>query len=141
MKSYDYEAVVYDSVELCVECLPEGVNVNDESVAPIFADQEWDRTVVCDKCGAEHDYMTVLGRPGDDDGKEPGDKPVNVVLDEAFYESDNAHEFVTDSLAKILDALETRYGETDLIRAIAEYWMRTPELFVARLREAGMEVA
>jgi hypothetical protein len=64
MRSCDFEAVVFGDpddcpIELCVECLPEGVDVEDERVSPIFADQEWDRTVVCDKCGTEHDYMNI----------------------------------------------------------------------------------
>ena len=72
MKSYDYEAVVYDGEELCVECLPEGVSVNDEEVGPIFADSEVDRAVVCAKCGAEHDYMNITGdREADDEGSFP----------------------------------------------------------------------
>ena len=61
MKSYDYEAVVYDGAEYCAECLPEGVSVNDEEVSPIFADAEVDRPVVCDACGTVHDYMNVRG--------------------------------------------------------------------------------
>lgn len=60
MKSYDFEAVVYDGEVYCTECLPEGVSVKDEAVSPIFADSEWDWAPVCDKCGTEHDYVSVI---------------------------------------------------------------------------------
>lgn len=59
MKSFDYEAVTYDAAAYCVECLPEGVDVDSEEVSPIFADAEVAAAVVCDACGAEHDYMNI----------------------------------------------------------------------------------
>jgi len=42
MKSYDYDAVVYEGAVYCVECLPEGVSTDDAS--PIFASDELDHT-------------------------------------------------------------------------------------------------
>ena len=58
MKSFDFEAVVYDGAVYCVECCP--VDVEDEDVAPIFADEEWGYAPVCDACGRVHDYVTLL---------------------------------------------------------------------------------
>jgi len=58
MKSFDFEAVVYDGAVYCVECCP--VDVESEDVAPVFADQEWDYVPVCDVCGREHDYVILL---------------------------------------------------------------------------------
>lgn len=63
MKSYDYEAVVYDGAEYCVECLPVGVSVDSEDVSPIFADMELDFAPVCANCGVEHDYMNLPPKP------------------------------------------------------------------------------
>jgi hypothetical protein len=60
MRSYDYDAVTYDGEVYCVECLPDGVNVEDPEVMPIFADSEWAYVPVCSVCGAEHDYVTVI---------------------------------------------------------------------------------
>ena len=65
MKSYDYEAVTYDGDIYCNGCLPEGVNINDEQVHPIFADSEWDYIPVCCVCGREHDYVTVIDYEND----------------------------------------------------------------------------
>jgi len=62
MKSYDYEAVVWSDMILCVECLPDEVKVDDEDVSPVFADSEWDHIPVCEECGREHDYMVLLPR-------------------------------------------------------------------------------
>jgi hypothetical protein len=60
MRSYDYDAVTYDGEVYCVECLPDGVNVEDPEVMPIFADSEWAYAPVCTACGAKHDYVTVI---------------------------------------------------------------------------------
>ena len=60
MKGYDFDAVVYDGEVYCVGCLPEGVNPTSEGVIPIFASDEWELPPVCERCGAEHDYMGVL---------------------------------------------------------------------------------
>lgn len=57
MKSYDYNAVTYDGACYCTECLPEGVDVENEEVSPIFAGSEWDYYPVCDKCGEVHEYV------------------------------------------------------------------------------------
>jgi len=64
MKSFDFEAVAYDGAVYCVECCP--VDVENEDVSPIFADQEWDYVPVCDVCGREHDYVTLLEEPAED---------------------------------------------------------------------------
>jgi hypothetical protein len=60
MKSYDYDAVVYDSEIFCTECLPDGVSRRDDDVTPIFADSEWDYVPICCQCSYEHDYVSVL---------------------------------------------------------------------------------
>lgn len=60
MKSYDFDAVAYEGAVYCIECLPEGVNLSDDDVYPVFADQEVDSYPVCDKCGELHDYVTLL---------------------------------------------------------------------------------
>lgn len=67
MKSYDYEAVTYDSDVYCVECLPE--DFDEDDVFPIFADSEWDYVPTCCVCGAEHDYVILLTEEekGDED--------------------------------------------------------------------------
>ena len=70
MKSYDYDAVVYDGTCYCCGCLekackvPEGyehqqVTLDSDEVSPIFADSEWDGYPVCDHCGAVHDYVSL----------------------------------------------------------------------------------
>lgn len=38
MKSFDYEACVYDGAVYCNGCLPEGINTKSDGVMPIFAD-------------------------------------------------------------------------------------------------------
>jgi len=37
--------------------LPDGVNVDDEEVQPIFADSEEDYYPCCNECGEEHNYV------------------------------------------------------------------------------------
>jgi hypothetical protein len=59
MKSFDYEAVVYEDEVYCVGCLPEGVGVDDEGVSPIFADSEWDYYPICTVCCEPHKYMNL----------------------------------------------------------------------------------
>ena len=59
MKSHDFFAVVYKHDTLCIECLPEGVTVENEGVSPIWASSEHDRYPVCDKCNTEHDYVCL----------------------------------------------------------------------------------
>ncbi len=60
MKSFDFEAVVYDCDVYCVECLPQGVDVDDEDeVSPIFADGEWDYYPVCVACNSAHTYVSL----------------------------------------------------------------------------------
>jgi hypothetical protein len=60
MKSYDYNAVVYDGEIYCIGCLPP--ELMDEA-APIFAGHAWDIVPVCCRCGQEHDYVTLLTGP------------------------------------------------------------------------------
>ena len=76
MKAFEYEAVVYDGQEYCVECLPEGVDVESDDVSPIFAHCEVDRPVVCCVCEAEHTYMDVaFEQYADDDDRSWGRSP------------------------------------------------------------------
>ena len=60
MKSYDFEAVTYDGDVYCKFCLPNGVNIDDEEVSPIFADSEWDAFPVCYICGEVHEYVDII---------------------------------------------------------------------------------
>ena len=59
MKSFDYNAMVYDGDVYCVVCLPDGVTTEDAD--PIFADSEWASVPVCCECGESHDYVSVIG--------------------------------------------------------------------------------
>lgn len=64
MKSYDYDAVVYDCTIYCVGCVPDGADVDEPSECqPIFADSEWGYIPVCDECGCVHDYISLIERP------------------------------------------------------------------------------
>lgn len=63
MKSYDFDAVTFDCDVWCVGCLPPGVKTDNPDVCPIFADSEWEYVPVCNVCGMEHDYVTVIGLP------------------------------------------------------------------------------
>ena len=67
MFAYDYEAVVYGPDIFCVECLPEGVDTEDEEVEPIFAASEWYSAPICCQCGVVHEYMTILDEEGGTD--------------------------------------------------------------------------
>jgi len=58
MKSYDFEAVIYNGAVYCIDCCP--VDVDSEDVMPIFADQEWEYIPICEVCGAEHDYVSLI---------------------------------------------------------------------------------
>lgn len=60
MFDFEFEAVVYAGHVFCVECLPHGVSVGDEEVTPIFAGSEQEGPILCDNCGAEHDYMSII---------------------------------------------------------------------------------
>ena len=57
MKSWEYEAVVYDGAVYCVECCP--FPTDSDEVFPVFADSEWDCYPSCDKCGRQHDYVRL----------------------------------------------------------------------------------
>ena len=65
MKAWDYDCVAYDCAIYCVQCLPEGVDVDDDEVMPIFATDEVESYPTCDACGAEHDYMGLVELSGD----------------------------------------------------------------------------
>lgn len=58
MKSYDYEAVVFDGEIYCIECLP--TNASKEECDPIFADSEWDNYPTCCECFHVHDYVSLI---------------------------------------------------------------------------------
>lgn len=58
MKSYDYNAVVFDGEIYCLSCLPE--NVNKDDYDPIFADSEWQSPPVCYECHEIHSYIQML---------------------------------------------------------------------------------
>jgi hypothetical protein len=60
MFAYDYDAVTYDGSVYCTECLPGSAAKHPEEIDPIFADSEWDTPPVCENCGEEHTYMTIL---------------------------------------------------------------------------------
>ena len=64
MKSWEFDAVVYDGEIYCVECLPEEARIKEDEAWPIFADSEWDHYPICDNCGMEHKYvgLTDYGR-------------------------------------------------------------------------------
>lgn len=60
MKSDYYAALTFDGCVYCVDCLPEGVNEDDDEVHPIFADSEWGYVLDCDACGALHHYVNTI---------------------------------------------------------------------------------
>jgi hypothetical protein len=62
MNAWEFDAVVLDGSVYCTGCLPAGITVDDAEVQPIFANEEWDAPAVCDRCGFEHDYMSIVGR-------------------------------------------------------------------------------
>lgn len=59
MHVFDYEAVVWNGAVYCVGCVPESANWDD--VLPVFAGSEWDAYPVCDACGCQHDYVSLIG--------------------------------------------------------------------------------
>ena len=59
MKSYDFEAVIFESEIYCVSCLPDGLDSENEGVMPIFCDSEWDYYPVCNHCNKTHDYVSL----------------------------------------------------------------------------------
>lgn len=58
MKSFDYEAVIFDGDVYCVECLP--TTASKEDCDPIFADSEWDNYPTCCECFHTHDYVSLI---------------------------------------------------------------------------------
>lgn len=60
MNTYDYDAISTSDGEIyCLECIP--ANLDDDDIMPVFAGSESERPLVCDGCGAIHDYMTIIG--------------------------------------------------------------------------------
>jgi len=60
MHHFDYNAVILDGdTILCVGCLPDGVDCDDDRVYPVFAGSEWDYYPTCDKCHEVHDYVCL----------------------------------------------------------------------------------
>jgi hypothetical protein len=59
MKSYDYYSVIFENNVYCVDCLPEGIDPDNEGVMPIYSASEWDYVPVCVVCGQEQDYVTL----------------------------------------------------------------------------------
>jgi hypothetical protein len=59
MRAYDFDAVSYNGAVYCINCLPQGVSIYNEDVAPIFASDEMDSYPHCDKCGYVHKYMEL----------------------------------------------------------------------------------
>lgn len=57
---FDYDAVIWEGDIRCTECLPKDIDVEDESISPIFAGSEWDYYPVCAVCGCVHEYITLL---------------------------------------------------------------------------------
>jgi len=60
MKSYHFEAVVFNYDVYCIDCLPSGVTVDNDDVTPIFASDEWDYYPACCVCGQVHDYINII---------------------------------------------------------------------------------
>lgn len=59
MKAYDFDCVVYDGGHYCVDCLPAGVSVESEDVAPVFATEEMDYYPTCCVCHERHEYVSL----------------------------------------------------------------------------------
>lgn len=58
MKAWEYYAVTTsDGAVYCIDCIPDGIDVESDEVRPIFASDEVDVYPVCDQCGRVHDYM------------------------------------------------------------------------------------
>ena len=68
MKSYDYEAVVFEGGVYCNECIPE--EATEEECQPIFAGSEWDCYPVCESCGGVHDYVSLTEEGIENEGIE-----------------------------------------------------------------------
>jgi len=64
VKSFDYDAVIYDGEIYCIGCLPKEVDYTSDDVFPIFADSEWDTFPVCCVCNTEHEYVSLLDYTG-----------------------------------------------------------------------------
>lgn len=56
MKSYDYDAMVFEGEVVCKKHLTYKEWLDAQ---PVFANSEWDCYPVCGKCGEIHDYVTL----------------------------------------------------------------------------------
>jgi len=96
MKAYDYEAVVIDCTILCIECLPQGVSVDSEDVSPIFADSEWDRYPVCDKCGYLHNYVNLTDDGRQYETEQAGPQTDDIVISNLGHLGSKYHVQIVD---------------------------------------------
>lgn len=61
MKAWEFDAVIYNGAVYCIECLPAGIDVDNDEVLPIFASDEWQTPgPCCDTCGTLHEYMGLI---------------------------------------------------------------------------------
>lgn len=74
MKSFEFEAVVYQGEVYCNEHLPPGVDLGSERVHPIFADSEWHAYPHCCECKKIHNYVNLINTLDDkEDDEDEGD--------------------------------------------------------------------
>ena len=62
MKSFDYDAYIFDGAVLCCACIT-GLTIlgeEDPDLSPIFADSEWDYFPCCSICESEIDYVALI---------------------------------------------------------------------------------
>ena len=60
MSIWHYEAMTWDGDVYCVECLPEGVTIDDAQA--IFVIDQWPNPgAPCGYCDKIHDYMSLTG--------------------------------------------------------------------------------
>ena len=109
MKSYDFEAIAYGGECYCVDCLPNGVSVNDEDVYPIFADSEWDDYPVCAVCGTVHDYVGLI--PKDKEKQITAHTPGPWHYRHRFHPGDREHDQI-DAYAITAQRGEITIAET-----------------------------
>lgn len=111
MKSYDFEAVVYDGAVYCLGCF-DG-DTDDEEVSPILADSEWNSYPACTICGDVQDYVGLTS-----DGLRyeflQGNLSNRVGMGIA------SHDFETDSGVYTLQMLETDRK----VEQIGQYYIR-----------------
>ncbi len=59
MKTFDFEAFVFDGEVYCTGCLPPGIDPEGEEVHPVFAGSEWDYYPSCAECGTVQEYVSL----------------------------------------------------------------------------------